>query len=251
MIGIFFTARLGSTRLAQKHLIDVGGRSFIQWLVGRYINEFDREIKENDVKIFITTSVDPLNKEFENVFLPEEVTVFYGSDANIPLRHLECATANDIEYIISVDGDDILCSSSAAKMVVEKLRAGSEMVQTKGLPLGMNVMGYRSSFLKSSLSGHSQVKLETGWGKIFDQNKIEVIEIPGFEKDNQLRMTLDYEDDASFFKTVIASIGNEILTISDKDLVDRININNWQKLNIGLNNIYWENFNKQKLEENN
>lgn len=250
MIGIFFTARLGSTRLAQKHLIDVEGRSFIQWLVGRYLHEFSKEIEENDVKVFITTSSDPLNKEFENVFPTEEVTVFYGSDANIPLRHLECATANQIEYIVSVDGDDILCSSTAAKLVIEKLKLGSEMVQTKGLPLGMNVMGYHSSFLKKSVSEYSQMKLETGWGKIFDQSKIEVIEIHGYESDNELRMTLDYEDDANFFKTVIANIGNEILTISDRDLVNRININNWQKLNIDLNKIYWDNFNKQKLEEN-
>jgi len=250
MIGIFFTARLGSTRLAQKHLIEAEGRSFIQWLIGRHFHEFGKEIKENKVKLFITTSVDPLNKEFENIFPPEEVTIFYGSDANIPLRHLECATENQIEYIISVDGDDILCSASATRLVIEKLKEGSEMVQTKGLPLGMNVMGYRIGFLRDSLSANYQNKLETGWGKIFNQSKIEVLEIGGYESDNQLRMTLDYEDDASFFKTVITSIGNDILTITDRDLVNRIQSNNWQKLNIGLNNIYWENFNKQKLEEN-
>lgn len=250
MIGIFFTARLGSTRLAQKHLIKAGDRSFIEWLVGRYLYEFRNEIENNKVKLFITTSVDPMNKEFENIFPYENVCIFYGNDANIPLRHLECAEANDIEYIISVDGDDILCSSSAAKPVIEKLEAGSDMVQTKGLPLGMNVMGYTRSFLKRSLQKNPQAKLETGWGKIFDQKHIETIEITSSENINNLRMTLDYSNDAIFFKTIIDSTGEEILKISDKDLISKIIKNDWQQLNIDLNDEYWENFNKQKQEEN-
>ncbi|MBC6110556.1 cytidylyltransferase domain-containing protein [Pedobacter fastidiosus] len=250
MIGIFVTARLGSTRLAQKHLIEANGKPFIKWLVGRYLKEFEAEIKKNEAKIFITTSVDPMNKEFENVFSGTEISIFYGSDANIPLRHLECAVTNDIDYIISIDGDDILCSASAAREVVKKLELGSDMVQTKGLPLGMNVMGYRTDFLKQSLENSAQAKLETGWGKIFDQNKIDTIAITGYENAGNLRMTLDYEDDSKFFNEVISAIGEKVLTISDQDLITEIIKNDWQKLNIGLNEEYWANFNKQKQEEN-
>lgn len=250
MTGIFFTARLGSTRLAQKHLIKAGNRSFIEWLVGRYLYEFEDEIEGNQVKLFLTTSIDPINKEFENIFPLGDISIFYGADDNIPLRHLECAEANNIDEIISIDGDDILCSSSAARLVAEKLLTGINMAQTKGLPLGMNVMGYRKDFLKQSLLKSSQLKLETGWGKIFDEKYIENVAVNRYENIDSLRMTLDYGDDATFFKTVINNIGEEVLKISDKDLIKKIIDNNWQELNASLNDEYWENFNKQKKEEN-
>ncbi|MCJ0741505.1 cytidylyltransferase domain-containing protein [Pedobacter montanisoli] len=249
MVGLFVTARLGSTRLSQKHLIEAAGQPFIKWLTNRYAHQFKEEIKNGVLKIFITTSVSPENKTFEQVFSGDEVSVFYGSDENIPLRHLECARANNIEYIISIDGDDILCSTEAAVKVIEKLQQGREIAQTKGLPLGMNVMGYRADFLEKCLTGKELSKLETGWGKIFEKGNTEIIEITGYEQATDLRMTLDYEDDATFFKEVITHIGNKIIDISDAELVCEIIKNSWQNINKGLNETYWANFNKQKNEE--
>lgn len=37
MVGVFITARLGSTRLNEKHLIEVNGKPFIEWLVKRFL----------------------------------------------------------------------------------------------------------------------------------------------------------------------------------------------------------------------
>jgi CMP-2-keto-3-deoxyoctulosonic acid synthetase len=46
MIGIFITARLGSKRLYQKHLVEIEGKPMIKWLVDRYSIGFRNEIKE-------------------------------------------------------------------------------------------------------------------------------------------------------------------------------------------------------------
>ena len=100
MVGVFITARLGSTRLNEKHLIEVNGKPFIEWLVKRFLISFNTKIKRNDLKIFITTSTKIENNKLESIFDESEVKVFYGSDENIPLRHLECAILNNIDYII-------------------------------------------------------------------------------------------------------------------------------------------------------
>jgi spore coat polysaccharide biosynthesis protein SpsF (cytidylyltransferase family) len=248
MIGVFITARLGSTRLSEKHLIVVNGKPFIKWLVERFSTAFKESIENNELKIFITTSIKAENKKFELVFDKSELEVFYGSDENIPLRHLECAVENNIDHIISIDGDDILCSTEASKLVVEKLLSGSAMVQTKGLPLGMNSTGYSKMFLENSLKGIETNKLETGWGKIFDVDKIDVIQLKSDEKIEKIRMTLDYDPDAIFFKKVISSI--DVLNASDVLLIETIIEKNWNQLNEHLDDIYWSNFNKQKQEEN-
>ena len=123
------------------------------------------------------------------------------------------------------------------------------MVQTIGLPLGMNVMGYSTAFLSESLKNYDSATLETGWGRIFDKNSIEFISLVGPEGGQNLRMTLDYQADASFFKTVISTIGSDILQIKDKDLIELILKNNWGRLNESMNDEYWTNFNAQKAQE--
>jgi spore coat polysaccharide biosynthesis protein SpsF (cytidylyltransferase family) len=248
MIGVFITARLGSTRLSEKHLIEVNEKPFIKWLVERFSTAFKENIDKNELKIFITTSVKVENRKFESIFDKGELEVFYGSDDNIPLRHLECAIENNIDHIISVDGDDILCSTEASKLVVEKLLSGFPIVQTKGLPLGMNCTGYSKLLLENSLKGIESNKLETGWDKIFDVDKIEVIHLESDKKIEKIRMTLDYEADADFFKKIISNIN--VLIATDVLLIKSITDNNWNQINEHLNDIYWSNFNKQKQEEN-
>lgn len=248
MIGVFITARLGSTRLSEKHLIEVNEKPFIKWLVERFSTAFQENIDKNELKIFITTSVKTENKKFESIFDKSGAEVFYGSDENIPLRHLECAIENNIDHIISIDGDDILCSTEASKAVVDRLLGGAKMVQTAGLPLGMNCTGYSKVFLEYSLKGIEYNKLETGWGKIFDKNEIDIIQLRKDENIEKIRMTLDYEPDADFFKKVISNI--DVLNVSDDMLIESIVTNNWNQINDHLDDIYWSNFNKQKQEEN-
>jgi spore coat polysaccharide biosynthesis protein SpsF len=249
MTGIFISARLGSTRLLRKHFIKASDKTFIEWLAARFYTRFKEEIEKGEVGIYITTSVNPENKEFEELFKNSPVKVFYGSDENIPLRHLECAIANKIDFIISVDGDDILCSTSAAVMVMNKLKSGADMVQTSGLPLGMNVTGYRRSFLESALNNSEFVKLETGWGRIFDKSRIDILPIEGMEAGQKIRMTLDYKEDAAFFQAVIENRQADILEINDAELIDSILENKFNELNDNLNEEYWINFNKQKHAE--
>jgi len=249
MVGIFITARLGSTRLSQKHLIEIEDKPMIKWLVDRFDFGFKNEILEKKIKIFITTSDKEENRLFETVFENSNVKIFYGSNSNIPLRHLQCAKAHNIDYILSVDGDDILCSIEASKIVIKKLLETGNLVKTIGLPLGMNVMGYSSLFLERSLDQNKIEKLETGWGKIFEEKDIITIEIENNLNCEKIRVTLDYNEDVLFFNSVITGIGNEINTISDKDLVEKIIINNWSIANENLIYTYWENFNKQKKAE--
>ncbi len=249
MVGIFITARLASSRLFQKHLIEIEGKPMIKWLVDRYSIGFQNEIKENKIKIFITTSINQENHLFDTIFENSNIEIFYGADSNIPLRHFQCAKANNIDYILSVDGDDILCSIDASKMVLKKLLETGNLVKTIGLPLGMNVMGYSTWFLEKSLQLNPIEKLETGWGKIFEEKEIITIKIENNLNCENIRMTLDYNEDVLFFNNVITGIGTEINTISDKDLVENIIKNNWSIANDNLSDMYWKNFNKQKKAE--
>ncbi|MCX6181192.1 MAG: hypothetical protein NT150_04610 [Bacteroidetes bacterium] len=251
MTGIFITARLGSTRLSNKHLIAADGITFIEWLLKRFIAEFENEISTDEVRLFITTSHKIENRKFEDLASPLKVEVFYGDDENIPLRHLQCAEQHKIDSIISIDGDDILCSTAAAREIYEMFKRDDslKMIKTKGLPFGMNVMGYTTIFLRKSLLENTNLKLETGWGRIFNESAVTTICLNNFEDNYDLRLTLDYQDDAIFFSKVINHLGEKTCTVTDKELIFIIIENKFQLINNHLNKEYWENFNKQKNNE--
>jgi len=250
MTGLFIVARVGSTRLPEKHFIKAGDKTFIEWLVSRFLFSLQKEISASDVRIFIVTSDKPENKKFELLFSKNEnVSIFYGSDSNIPLRQLQCAEVNNITEIISIDGDDILCSPYAAHEVRRYLLQLQPYVKSSGLPLGMNVAGYQTNFLRQALKNYEDASLETGWGRIFNETMVKDIQLGQYDGDKRLRMTLDYKEDSDFFKTVINSLQGKVLTMDDASLINFIIENKFYEINTHLDDIYWQNFDRQKKAE--
>jgi spore coat polysaccharide biosynthesis protein SpsF (cytidylyltransferase family) len=239
--GILITARLGSTRLEKKHLLPVNGLPIMHYLIERIRCEFEKEIRDKGVQIIIATSDEQENRQFRE-FAKSGVAVFYGSLNNIPLRHSQAAAYQTLDAIVSIDGDDILCSPKGMREVYRALSRGAQYVKTSNLPFGMNLMGYTASFLESSLNNHTNDILETGWGRIFDENQLMDIVIPFPIQNNALRFTLDYQEDYLFFKVLIEKCGDRIMQMTDEDIADIALKENLYRINEPISKQYWENF---------
>jgi spore coat polysaccharide biosynthesis protein SpsF (cytidylyltransferase family) len=246
--GIFITARLGSTRLEKKHLLPVRNQPVLTYLIRRIRREFQREMNAHEVRLVIVTSDEPENRQFE-MFAAEGAAVFYGSKDNIPLRHLQAAQALSLDGIISVDGDDILCSVNGMRAIHDALSGNTPYARTSNLPFGMNSVGYSRAFLETSLRGHSEDILETGWGHIFDARQLLDISIPFPLQDNALRFTLDYPEDYEFFKAVIVSLGDSIVAAQDDLIVRTVIENKLFAINEPITKQYWDNFYKLQAKE--
>lgn len=247
MIGVSIIARLESSRLSQKHLIKAAGKPLLEWLILRLKHTFAHEIAHRQLEVCITTSDTTLNRTFNQFESIEGVSVFYGNNTNIPLRLKECAIARSWDAVISVDGDDILCSPEACREVYKALLVGKKYVKTEGLPLGMNTSGFSTSYLKEAVIDNNDV-LETGWGRVFST----VPYIIPFQPltSEPLRFTLDYPEDANFFEAVINSSAPEkIIAATDQEIVDTVIVNKFYSLNEQLNAIYWANFHNQIEKE--
>lgn len=247
-IGILITARLGSTRLERKHLLPVNGKPLLQYLIERIRREFDEEIGKSVVKIIITTSDEEENRTFEQ-FSGAGVSVFYGSVNNIPLRHYQTAVAHNLDAMVSVDGDDILCSPAGMRRVYEELGSGDQYVQTSDLPFGMNSSGYSTPFLARSIRDHQNDTLETGWGRIFGESVVKKISMQFPVSSEKLRFTLDYEEDYRFFKAVIMKFGEGITGKSDEDLAKIVLKEEIFRFNEEISRKYWENFHRVRDRE--
>lgn len=245
--GVLITARLGSTRLKKKHLLTVADSPILIYLIKRIENEFSREIASGDIGIIIATSDERENREFE-VFAEKGLAIYYGSISNIPLRHLQASKANLLDYIISVDGDDILCSVKGMRRIYRSLIQGCHYVKTSNLPFGLNSMGYSVKFLESSLQNHHNDVLETGWGRIFKSGEIKDIAIDFPVQNDLLRFTLDYDGDYIFFKTLIEAVGERIFSMGDEEIANYALNHNLYRINENISREYWNNF-YNKVEE--
>ena len=239
--AILITARLGSSRLPQKHLLPVNGQPIIKVLIDRIAEQFRDELSEGSASIVIATSDEPENREFER-FADEYTKVFYGSRDNIPMPHLQALRSLEFDNALSIDGDDVLCSPQGMRKIYEALERKMAYVVTFGLPFGMNSGGYSLDFLKRSLVDYEESMLETGWGRIF--SKLDLTEIPltGALVDNRLRFTLDYKQDYLFFKEIIESYEDNLITATDEQIIEFTLSNELYRLNQDVSEQYWANF---------
>lgn len=245
--GILITARLGSTRLGKKHLLPVNSQPLLYYLIKRITWEFEKELLDNRVQLIIATSDEPENRKFED-FSKYGTSVFYGSINNIPMRHSQTAEFHNLDAVVSIDGDDILCSPKGMREVYKALNKNAQYVKTTNLPFGMNSMGYSRSFLESSVNTHRNDTLETGWGRIFDTSMLKTIEM-GLTEDERLRFTLDYEEDYQFFSRIIELLGDAVYTATDQEILDLVFKDDLWRLNVNVCREYWQNFYKQRDQE--
>lgn len=246
-IGILVTARMGSTRLTDKHLRDVGGRPALSYLIDRIERAFGLELASGQAVAMIATGNENRNAPLAVVTTGTGVTLFHGDDNNVPLRHLQAAERYGLSGVLSVDGDDLFCAPEAMRAVYKMLTEGASVAKTTGLPLGMNSWGYSTAALAQALSGANQALLETGWGRIFEGIPTRTTELlcPGAEA---VRATLDYEEDLAFFTSCILNLPNWQI-LESVEFVAEIVTRELHLVNAGLNEEYWKNFSRNIAHE--
>ncbi len=253
MIGVLFIARMGSTRLRDKHFEKSADREMMYWLISRFVHVFKESIGCNEVKLVICTSDRPENAAFKHFSSIFPVEVFQGNDGNVPKRLADCAAHYKFSHIISIDGDDILCSPSAAQMLQSSMIQfpWSDIYKTTGLPLGMNSWGFRTEYLAHTMQSHNEEMLETGWGRIFETEKIQTVAYHEPPEHKSWRFTLDYPEDFAFFNSIISHFGENSTTVEDEKIWELVAGQSLDKHNSSLTDEYMANFNRQIEIENN
>lgn len=241
--ALFITARLGSKRLPNKHLIDMGGIRPIEILI--------RRLKTLNLPIVVTTGNEEINHGFKDLCKKEEVELFFGDVSNIPKRHLEASRELNYDFIFSIDGDDILTAPEGVKAILDKITKqdfSNGFFYTDGYPFGVNSGGYSKVFLENALKNFKGDSLETGWGRIFPKDSFIAVPCESANSD-KWRLSLDYNEDFAAFKSIWDHFGEKLISTSTKDILAYFDKNEVWKLNSQVIEKYWENFNSEKNKE--
>lgn len=241
--ALFITARLGSKRLPNKHMIDMGGIRPIEILV--------RRLKTLNLPIVLTTGNEEINFGFKDLCKKEGIELFFGDATNIPKRHLEAARELNYDFIFSIDGDDILTAPEGVSAILEKIKNSDYtkgFYNTANYPFGVNSGGYSKVFLENALKSFTGDSLETGWGRIFPKDSFISVPCPSNNAKNW-RLSLDYDEDLAVFKNIWDHFKGSLITTSTEEILEYFDKNEVWKLNGHIIEKYWENFYAEKKKE--
>ena len=100
-VDAFILARLGSSRLPQKHLLEIQDKPIIQHL-------FERISKCKTIRKIVVCTTDNISDDpLINFLEKEKITWFRGSEHDIVKRLLDAAKNYDTDLIVDIEGDKI------------------------------------------------------------------------------------------------------------------------------------------------
>lgn len=221
-IGFLITARLKSTRLPKKIILEINGRQIIRWMIDRLkmCNAID--------EIIICTSTNPKDDLLERISLEEGVNCFRGSEDDVILRLYDATKEFNLDYALNVTADCPLVSiEHIEKTVKEYKRSGADFIQAPDLPHGFYCWGLKVGALRKVCEIKNDTNTEV-WGKYFTETGLfHVINLATPKKyiRKDFRLTLDYEEDYKFFKKLFSHFGTDTYKKNISDFIEYLDNN--------------------------
>lgn len=198
-IGFFITARLKSSRLKQKILLDLNGKS----VVDRVIERAKNVVGVNDV--VLCTSTDPLDSVLYDNALKNGIKFFAGSEEDVLDRLLGAAKYFGFDAFISITADNPLFSIYTSNILVDMYKRNQyDFINTKGLPMGCNthLLDAKALAVVNYMKQQSDTEI---WGPFI--NRPDFFNVADLIVENSLfneqtRITLDYPEDYKLIRAI-------------------------------------------------
>ena len=206
-IPVFITARMGSTRLPGKHLLEICGKPIIEQMINRI-----KQAKLSEFIVLCTTSL-PEDDVLIEIANRCNIKCFRGNPTDILKRWLDAADYFGVQSFVSAEADDVFCDPEFIDIITLELQTNTyDYISCKGMPFGVTPTGIKVEALRKICSLKKENDTE-GQERFFTRTglfKVHYIEITDPELINSdARMTLDYPEDYEFFKRVFSCMGRD------------------------------------------
>jgi|GEM_PF-6254798 spore coat polysaccharide biosynthesis protein SpsF len=214
MDGIFITARMKSTRLPKKALIDVNGQSLLAYQVERL-----RSV--TDIPIIICTSDNAQDDPLEDFSAMIGCAIFRGSEEDVLDRYLQCSAMHEIDRMYITYADEPFTDIDLLMATFDMLDSREKIwVRNDNYPDG--VFGYGFTRLALELVNTMKTSEENEvWGDMVSKLPITIIRnSPPYITDKfAYRLTVDYPEDLVAMKRLMDELGERYKTIDVPDLL--------------------------------
>jgi len=207
-IGFLITARLKSTRLPRKLLLDIGGRTVIEHVIDR------AKLVSGIDEIILCTSTDIQDDPLIDIADQEGISSFRGSPEDVLERLLNASKTFQLDQFVGITGENALFSVQHAQQMCTIVRANDpDYTYLKGLPIGCATYAAKVNALEVVCQIKKIVDTEI-WGYLLNRPElfdIECIDAELTNIDPKMRITLDHPEDEIFFRKVFDLMANKDL----------------------------------------
>jgi len=219
--AFLITARLKSTRLHKKILLEVAGKPLI-------VHMLDRIKRASTIdKIIICTSTNPQDDPLEEIAIKENVNCFRGSEEDVLVRLLDAAQSHSLKYFANITADcPMMDPLLIDRAVLEYQKDDVDLLKYDDINADLPFSCYLIKV--SALEKVCQQKKETNtevWMKYFTENSdlnILNLDVEDHYHHKILKTSLDYPEDYEFIKCVFAELHHPETCFSMLDIIDLV-----------------------------
>lgn len=221
-ISVIIQARMGSTRLPGKVLKDISGQPVLWHVINR--------IKKSKYisKIIVATTENKEDNEIYEYCNQKHIDVFRGSSDDVLDRYYKCAKRFDCKNIVRITADCPLHDAVVVDKVIEVYLGGNYDYASNTFkytyPDGLDTEVFSFKVLEEAWKNAKlSSEREHVTPYIRKNNEYKKLNVLADKKYPIYRLTLDYDEDYNFIKSIYEGIGK--LDFSLDDVVEFLNKN--------------------------
>lgn len=202
----FITVRTGSTRLPEKWGLRINGRRVIEHIIDRA-----KAVKGAE-RVIVCTSTDVGDDILETIAKENGVDCFRGSLLDKLARWQGAAHAFNVDYIVTVDGDDPFCDPELCDLHIEQMKDSPCDFVSPPKDIACGAVGF--CFSTAALDRVCEMKgsedTEMMWVYFTETGAFKIRELDVTDPifyNPCARLTLDYPEDFQFFERVFQELG--------------------------------------------
>jgi len=220
--AIFITVRTDSTRLPNKALLKILEKPTIELVISRA-----KQVKNLD-HIILCTTIRQIDYGLVKIAQECGIEYFRGSVEDKLERWLGASKRFHVDYFITVDGDDLLCDPELVEISIQQMERGKcDFIKAPpGLICGAFTYCIRTRALKKVCDIKDTQDTEMMWVYFENTGIFNVCNLNVREKiffSDEIRLTLDYEEDFEFFTKVFEAFACKNNDVPLRQIVKYLN----------------------------
>ncbi|MCD4819042.1 MAG: NTP transferase domain-containing protein [Candidatus Cloacimonetes bacterium] len=201
-IGFFITARLKSSRLKHKILLDLNGKPIIHRIIERC------KATPGIDGVVLCTSTNPQDSLLYDFAVKNDIQFWAGSEDDVLERLLAAAEYFGYDAFVSITADNPLFSIYTSQLLVDwNKRDNFDFIFTKGLPIGVGTYFINCKALKIANYMKKESNTEI-WGPFVNRDDffhIGELVVTNSPYKEERRITCDYPEDYALFQKIYSA----------------------------------------------
>ncbi len=195
--AVFISVRSDSERLPEKCFMKIKGRMVLEHVIDR--------AKQIGVQVIVCTTDRSCDDRIETIALAEKVKVFRGSLTDKLVRWLGACDKYGIDSFVTMDADDLFCDIELCKQGLNLCNSFNyDFIKSpEGLITGLFTYAMRTHLLRSVVNNKTTDKTEQ-IDSFFGVKESYLGLVHKSLFNDQIRLTLDYQEDFDMFEKVFS-----------------------------------------------